>query len=313
MIRSTTPTKIMKELYGEENYSSLEGNKTTAKKATSELRAHRYKDSYSDDLQKAIDENENSPIKKKLLIMRQNHLLKQEQQEAAATKIQSVARGLSGKDKAGKLRTEAKAKLAHKDKLNPALAELKTNAEAKLKAVDTSKDATLENVNTSNSSPSIGIKVALATTAVTAGLVGLATYFAITPAVIGHALAQAGAALTTSILPAVAAFMLTPTGIGLGIGLLLAATALVGYLATSKTPTEVLEIDSPATTNAATKIQSAFIGHSVRNEIAIAKEAQSDSRSRSSSIDSIISDEARPPAYIADPNAYSAGGAPKQG
>ena len=116
-----------------------------------------------------------------------------------------------------------------------------------------------------------------------------------------------------AMIPATAAFMLTPTGIGLGIGLLLAATALVGYLATSKTPTEVLEIDSPATTNAATKIQSAFIGHSVRNEIAIAKEAQSDSRSRSSSIDSIISDEARAPAYIADPNAYSAGGAPKQG
>ena len=132
-------------------------------------------------------------------------------------------------------------------------------------AVDTSKDATLENentsnssssigikvdlaeeaVDTSNSSSSIGIKVALAATAVAAGLVGLSAVIGYTLAQPGvvHAIAQAGAALTISILPAVAAFMLTPTGIGLGIGLLLAATALVGYLSNSKTPTEVLELE----------------------------------------------------------------------
>ena len=67
--------------------------------------------------------------------------------------------------------------------------------------------------------------------------------------------------------------MLTPTGIGLGIGLLLATTALVGYLTTPKvigkkfpTMTATPATSSSLENTSATKIQSLFRGHSARKE-----------------------------------------------
>ncbi|MBT4804248.1 MAG: hypothetical protein HON78_04560 [Legionellales bacterium] len=67
--------------------------------------------------------------------------------------------------------------------------------------------------------------------------------------------------------------MLTPTGIGLGIGLLLATTALVGYLTTPKvigqqfpTMTATPATSSSLENTSATKIQSLFREHSARKE-----------------------------------------------
>ena len=150
--------------------------------------------------------------------------------------------------------------------------------------VDAVKDKQKE--TPANMPPTIAeeIGVILGLTAVTAGLVGLAVSFAITPAVIGHALAQAGAALTTSILPAVAAFMLTPTGIGTGIGLLLGTIALVGYLTTPNDKFTVKEQrQGPAVSDSISRSNSVD-PKGPANFLEL-----SDARSRSSSVDSTIS------------------------
>jgi len=68
--------------------------------------------------------------------------------------------------------------------------------------------------------------------------------------------------------------MLTPTGIGFGIGLILAATALVGYLTTPpkvigqqfQTMTATSATSSSLENTSATKIQSLFREHSARKE-----------------------------------------------
>jgi hypothetical protein len=331
----TPNKKHMEKIIGLDNYNSFEGTKSQAKGAESEVKSYKYKTSDGADLQKALYDNQDSPMKARLLSFRQSHLLakeqkaaaqlvtedgKAEQEEAAATKIQSVVRRLAGKNEANTLRTEAAAKKeasatssenadqleaeakpeqyilspeinkllreqAYSDAKNSdrpsdlavkmlyasvkemiakitipspsqilMIEDVKPDTEAAKKV----SKAVLAEPQANAKSPSIGTKTVLVAIAVTAVLAGLS-------GVIGHALAQAGAALTISILPAVAAFMLTPAGIGLGIGLLLATTALVGYLTTPKatdkqppTMTATPATSSSLENTSATEIQSLF-------------------------------------------------------